>query len=65
MPGMRPGCSRDHRGCWEGAVIVFSPVGLEEHAVDLLEAQVMTYGDWDDTSLVVRLLGESIFQQVP
>ncbi len=27
-------------------------------------AQVMTYGDWDDTSLVVRLLGESIFQQV-
>lgn len=27
-------------------------------------AQVMTFGDWDDTALVSRLLGESVFQQV-
>ena len=27
-------------------------------------AQVMTFGDWDDTALVVKLLGESLFQQV-
>lgn len=27
-------------------------------------AQVMTYGDWDDTALVFKLLGDSIFQQV-
>ena len=27
-------------------------------------AQVMTFGDWDDTALVMKLLGNQIFQQV-
>ncbi|MGO8698966.1 MAG: hypothetical protein ACLQVY_14725 [Limisphaerales bacterium] len=27
-------------------------------------AQVMTFGDWDDTAVVWRLLGDSMFQQV-
>jgi hypothetical protein len=27
-------------------------------------AQVMTFGDWDDTTLVAKLLGDSIFQEV-
>ena len=27
-------------------------------------AQVMTYGDWDDTSLTLRLLGDAVFQAV-
>jgi hypothetical protein len=27
-------------------------------------AQVMTFGDWDDTVLVWRLLGDSMFRQV-
>jgi hypothetical protein len=27
-------------------------------------AQVMTFGDWDDTGLVWKLLGESVFLQV-
>jgi hypothetical protein len=27
-------------------------------------AQVMTFGDWDDTKLVSQMLGDSIFQQV-
>jgi hypothetical protein len=27
-------------------------------------AQVMTFGDWDDTALVTKLLGDSIFQEV-
>jgi len=35
-------CSRDHRGagaglCREGLVTIFSPVGLDEDVVDLLE----------------------------
>jgi hypothetical protein len=27
-------------------------------------AQVMTFGDWNDTALVAKLLGESFFEQV-
>jgi len=27
-------------------------------------AQVMTFGDWDDTALVARLLGEDLFRRV-
>lgn len=27
-------------------------------------AQVMTFGDWDDVALTLRLLGDSAFQQV-
>jgi hypothetical protein len=27
-------------------------------------AQVMTYGDWDDTSLALGLLGDEVFQEV-
>jgi hypothetical protein len=27
-------------------------------------AQVMTFGDWDDTALTLKLLGDSFFQQV-
>ncbi|HXP60855.1 MAG TPA: hypothetical protein VN829_10210 [Dongiaceae bacterium] len=27
-------------------------------------AQVMTYGDWDETSLVLGLLGDGVFQAV-
>ncbi len=27
-------------------------------------AQVMAVGDWDDTTLLARMLGESLFQQV-
>ena len=27
-------------------------------------AQVMTFGDWDDTTVVWRLLGDSMFRQV-
>jgi hypothetical protein len=27
-------------------------------------AQVMTFGDWEDVTLVWRLLGDSLFQQV-
>ena len=26
-------------------------------------AQVMTYGDWDDTAFTLRLLGESLFRE--
>ena len=27
-------------------------------------AQVMTFGDWDDIALTLKLLGDSVFQQV-
>ena len=27
-------------------------------------AQVMTFGDWDDTALTIGLLGDSVFRQV-
>jgi hypothetical protein len=38
----------------------------EEWLDDVLRftAQVMTFGDWDDIALTLRLLGDSVFQQV-